>query len=88
MTRIGYFGLTLDGYFNPTLIPELNTFLEGINKDLTAVKNGITEQYNNGLAEGSVNKIKVIKRIMCGRNSFELLKAKVLFGEYFHYMFN
>lgn len=41
--------------------PELNTFLEGINKDLTAVKNGITEQYNNGLAEGSVNKSKVIK---------------------------
>ena len=68
--------------------PELNTFLEGINKDLTAFKNGITEQYNNGLAEGSVNKIKVIKRIMYGRNSFELLKAKVLFGEYFHYMFN
>ena len=68
--------------------PELNTFFFCINKDLTAVKNGITEQYNNGLAEGSVNKIKVIKRIMYGRNSFELLKAKVLFGEYFHYMFN
>lgn len=37
--------------------------------------------YNNGLAEGSVNKIKVIKRIMYGRNSFELLKSKVLFHE-------
>ncbi|RAZ95180.1 hypothetical protein DK853_31310, partial [Klebsiella oxytoca] len=32
--------------------------------------------YNNGLAEGSVNKIKVIKRIMYGRNSFDLLKAR------------
>ena len=30
------------------------------------------------LAEGSVNKIKIIKRIMYGRNSFELLKAEVL----------
>ncbi len=27
--------------------------------------------YNNGLAEGSVNKLKVIKRIMYGRNNFE-----------------
>ena len=44
--------------------------------------------YNNGLAEGSVNKIKVIKRIMYGRNSFELLKAKVLFHELLHVEFN
>ena len=34
--------------------------------------------YNNGLAEGSVNKLKVVKRIMYGRNSFELLKGKLL----------
>jgi len=27
--------------------------------------------YNNGLAEGSVNKLKVAKRIMYGRNSFQ-----------------
>ena len=67
--------------------PELNTYWEGINKDLTAVKNGITAQYNNGLAVGGVNKIKVIKRFMYGRNSFELLKAKVLLGN-FHYIFN
>lgn len=26
MTRIGYFSLTLDGYFNPTLISELDSF--------------------------------------------------------------
>jgi transposase len=47
------------------------------------VKNGISMQYNNGLVEGSVNKLKVIKRIMYGRNSFELLKAKVLLHEQF-----
>ena len=34
--------------------------------------------YNNGLAEGSVNKIKVIKRIMYGRCCFDLLKQQVL----------
>ena len=69
-------------------IPELQTFINGIKKDLTAVKNGIIYSYNNGLAEGSVNKIKVTKRIMYGRSSFELLKAKVLFGELFHTKFN
>ena len=69
-------------------IPELHTFINGIKKDLTAVKNGIIYSYNNGLAEGSVNKIKVIKRIMYGQNSFELLKAKELFGELFHVKFN
>lgn len=69
-------------------IPELQSFVEGISKDLEAIKNGITYSYNNGLAEGSVNKIKVIKRIMYGRNSFTLLKSKVLFHELFHAEFN
>ena len=49
-----------------------------------AVKNGIAYPYNNGLAEGSVNKIKLIKRIMYGRNSFALLKSKTLLNEYFY----
>ena len=34
--------------------------------DIDAVKNGIKYDYNNGLAEGSVNKIKVIKRVAFG----------------------
>lgn len=59
-------------------IPEINSFLNGIERDFVAVKNGIKYDYNNGLAEGSVNKIKVIKRIMYGRCSFDLLKQKVL----------
>ena len=33
---------------------------------------------NNGLAEGKVNKLKVMKRIMYGRCHFETLKIKVL----------
>lgn len=69
-------------------IPEIQTYINGIRKDIKAVKNGIALLYNNGLAEGSVNKIKVIKRIMYGRNSFELLKAKVLFHEEFYCKFD
>jgi len=62
-------------------ISELQSYVEGINSDLDAVKNAIQYDYNNGLAEGSVTKIKLIKRVMYGRNSFQLLKAKVLLHE-------
>lgn len=59
-------------------IDEINSFANGIRRDIDAVKNAIELDYNNGLAEGSVNKLKVIKRIMYGRSSFELLKSKLL----------
>lgn len=62
-------------------------YILGLKNDLDVVKNGIHYKYNNGLAEGSVNKNKLIKRIKYGRNSFELLEAKVLLHEYF-YQFN
>lgn len=67
-------------------IPEVDSYLNGMEKDLTAVKNAIKYNYNNGLAEGSVNKIKLIKRIMYGRNSFEMLKAKILLNEYYFHI--
>jgi len=59
-------------------IDEINSFINGITRDIHAVRNAIELEYNNGLAEGSVNKLKVIKRIMYGRNSFTLLKSKLL----------
>ena len=46
---------------------------------MQAVGNAIIYEYNNGLVEGSVNKLKVIKRIMYGRNKFEMLRQKLLF---------
>lgn len=59
-------------------IDELSSFVNGIQRDMDAVKNTIQFEFNNGLAEGSVNKLKVVKRIMYGRNSFDLLKSKLL----------
>lgn len=52
-------------------------------RDLVAVKNAIIYDYNNGLAEGGINKIKLIKRIMFGICSFEILKRKVLNLEFY-----
>jgi len=45
------------------ITPEITSFAEGTKKDIIAAQNGITYDYNNGLAEGSVNKVKVIKRL-------------------------
>ena len=59
-------------------IDELSSFTNWIRRDIAAVKNEILLDYNNGLAEGSVNKLKVVKRVMYGRNGFEMLKGKLL----------
>ena len=59
-------------------LDEVNTFVNGLNQDLEAVSNAINFDYSNGLAEGIVNKIKLIKRTMYGRCKFPLLKNKCL----------
>ena len=65
-------------------ITELNSFVEGMKQDVDAVMNAITYDYSNGLAEGTINKIKVIKRIMYGRCRFPLLKNKCLLLGHFY----
>ena len=62
-------------------ITEIDAFVAGLRKDLDAVVNAILFRYNNGLAEGSVNKLKLIKRIMYGRCSFASLRSKALLLE-------
>lgn len=59
-------------------ISEINSYISGLVADYDSIKNAIKYDYNNGLAEGTVNKIKSIKRIMYGRNKFTLLRRKVL----------
>jgi len=59
-------------------IPEFDTFVNGLKQDIDAVMNAITSNFSNGLAEGTINKIKVIKRIMYGRCHFSLLRNKCL----------
>ena len=62
-------------------IREINSFVDGIKRDYEAVFNAIKFDYSNGLAEGKVNKLKLIKRIMYGRCCFSTLKSKVLLIE-------
>ena len=62
-------------------VDEVNSFINGISRDIDAVKNAVLFDYNNGLAEGSVNKLKLHKRIMYGRCSFDTLRCKTLLVE-------
>lgn len=59
-------------------VKELTSFVTLIESDIEAVKNAIKYDYSNGLTEGFNNKTKVIKRIMYGRCSFDLLRLKIL----------
>ena len=60
---------------------DVESYVNGIARDIVAVKNAILYSHNNGLAEGSVNKIKRIKHTMYGRASFDTLRTKTLLYE-------
>jgi transposase len=59
-------------------IRELQGFVAGVIRDKEAVKAGLTLPASNGLVEGKVNKLKLIKRIKYGRAGFALLRQRVL----------
>lgn len=59
-------------------LPELQSFAAGVEKDKDAVQAGLTWPINNGMVEGHVTKLKLIKRTMYGRAGFALLRQRVL----------
>ena len=61
-----------------TRIKELLSFVAGIERDYDAVKAGLTLKWSQGPVEGTVNKLKVYKRLMYGRAGFPLLRQKML----------
>jgi transposase len=61
-----------------TNLDQLRSFARGIRKDHAAVLSGLTLPYSSGKVEGTVNKIKMLKRQTYGRASFELLRKRVL----------
>lgn len=59
-------------------LPCLHSFTTGLRRDHQAVTNGLTLPYSSGAVEGNVNRIKMLKRQMYGRASFDLLRKRVL----------
>jgi transposase len=59
-------------------LPELVEFAKGIVRDQDAVTAALQYAASNGITEGHVNRLKMIKRTAYGRASFELLRKRVL----------
>ena len=59
-------------------LPPLRSFVNGLRSDLAAVTAGLTLPHNNGPTEGTVNKIKMIKRTRYGRAKLDLLRKLIL----------
>lgn len=59
-------------------IAALKNFAVGLENDYDAIKAAVSLEWSNGQVEGQVNRLKMIKRQMYGRASFELLRRKVL----------
>ena len=59
----------------------LTNFAYGIEKDWEAVQAAIDIPFSNGLLEGTVNKIKAVKRQMYNRAGIKLLRAKILYSQ-------
>ncbi len=71
----------LDGWLDQvehSNLPELQSFAAGIEKDKDAVRAGLTWWINNGMVEGQVTKLKLIKRQGYGKAGFPLLRKRVL----------
>ncbi|MBU3087644.1 transposase [Clostridium gasigenes] len=67
-------------YYENSSIKQIKSFVNGVRKDYQSVNNCVIYSYNNGVLEGNVNRLKMIKRTMYGRASFHLLRQKVLFN--------
>ena len=59
-------------------VKELERFASGLRTDWEAVVAGLTLVWSNGQTEGTVNRIKTIKRKLYGRANFDLLRILVL----------
>jgi transposase len=59
-------------------IPEIGSFVAGLQRDQAAVQAALDLSWSNGQVEGQVNRLKLIKRSMYGRANFDLLRQRVL----------
>ena len=61
-------------------LPEFEAFVIKLRQDLDAVLSGLRLPWSQGQTEGQITKLKLLKRSMYGRGSFDLLKQRVLYA--------
>jgi len=59
-------------------ISELKTFADGLQREEGIIRAALELPFSNGVTEGHVNRLKMVKRTAYGRASFELLRRRVL----------
>jgi Transposase len=59
-------------------IEALPRFARGLQDDLMAVKAGLTLGWSNGVTEGHIHRLKLLKRQGYGRAGFALLRQRIL----------
>jgi transposase len=59
-------------------IAELARFARGLQDDVSAVTAGLTWAWSNGVTEGQIHRLKLLKRQGYGRSGFALLRSRVL----------
>jgi len=68
----------LDGWLTAAKGTTLAGFADGIRRDLDAVHAALVLPWSTGPVEGQISRLKTVKRTMCGRAGFELLRRRVL----------
>ena len=68
----------LDGWLERAKASLVNSFANGVEKDIAAVRNAIISPWSNGQTEGQLTKLKLIKRQMYGRAKIDLLQARLI----------
>jgi transposase len=59
-------------------IDKLARFARGLQDDLPAIKAGLTLAWSNGVTEGQIHRLKLVKRQGYGRAGFALLRQRIL----------
>ncbi len=59
-------------------LPPFQRFAKGLREDYAAVKAGVTPPWSQGPIEGHINRLKMLKRQMCGRAPLDLLAQRFL----------
>jgi transposase len=74
-------GADLEGWMAEAMhsgIEALARFARGLQDDLMAVKAGLTLGWSNGVTEGHIHRLKLLKRQGYGRAGFALLRQRIL----------
>lgn len=71
-------GGSLAAWLDAASATALRGFAQGLRADRDAVQAAVQEPWSNGPVEGQINRLKLIKRQMFGRATFDLLRQRVL----------